>query len=163
MKKTLKIVWQVLLALLVLFIIIFAFRAWQIKTGRIMKLENGNWISRADYIKAYPPEGTIFPDKNTPFETYDQFYALIQKGDYENAVLLIDDGDKSRQPWYLTNLKKGGKSVDKWKNELPLKLNVENLQITGNHAKFNWDKKDGYFHSIDFTKKQDGYWKISDI
>lgn len=163
MKKTLKIVLQVLFGILVLALILFFFRLWQIKSGRIIKLENGTWMTRTDFIKLYPPEGTIVPDKNTPFDTYDQFYALIQKGDYDNAVLLIDDGDKNRRINYLSALQAGGERMEIWKKDLPQKLDTKEIEIKGNFATYHWNRKDNKYHSIEFSKGQDGLWKIDNI
>jgi hypothetical protein len=163
MNKKFKIFGKIVLVVFVLAVALFSFRLWQIKSGRIIKLENGNWISRENFIKAYPPEGTIFPDKNTPFDTYDQFYALIQKGDYDNAVFLINDVDKSRRGMYLKDFKKGGDWLVKWKSHLPLKLDASRLKIEGNYATYNWDWSDGEHHPMDFSKDMDGLWKIDNI
>ncbi len=160
MNKKLK---NVLLVIVIILVSVFVFRAWQIKTGRMIKLENGNWISRADFLKRYPPEGTIFPDNNTPFDTYNQFYALIQKGDYENAVLLIDNGDPNRRDVYLKNFKIGGDWLIKWKSHLPQTIESSKLKIDGNGAVYQWDWGDGIHHPFDFSKNQNGLWYIENI
>jgi hypothetical protein len=163
LKKNLQRLLLVLASLFIIIIFALTIFAWQLKSGNLLQLSSGQIMTRSQYLKTYPPEGTIFEAKNTPQEVYAEFYRLIMAEDYEKAVLLIDGDNLSRREMYLKIFSNDSDWLKKFKNKLPQELDLTKLEIEGNNASYNWDWADDEYHSISFSKNQNGFWEIKDI
>lgn len=156
MKKAVKIFIYVFLAAAILLIAYFVYIKYQIDRGNLVKW-GGAWYTKEQLKEKFPPRYIEVPAKNTPEEVYAKFREALLKDDIESALSLIRE--KNREGY--RDAFKNKEKLKRWIETLPEEIN--NLRIDGNFGYYDWDKKDGYSHTIDFMKGGDGYWKIDQI
>ena len=156
MKKFLKIS-GIVLAVIIL--TVFLFMLWtyfRIQRGDLVKWDN-EWYTKEELKEKFPPQYIDVPAKNTPEKVYAKFRQALLDDDIEEALEQIRE--ESRDGYmevFIDNDK-----FNKWVKSLP--ENITDLRVDGNFAYYDWDKGDGYKHSIDFEKDLNGYWKIDSI
>lgn len=156
MKKTFKILSWGLLALAVLAAVYYSWIYYEIKSGNMVKWE-GRWYTKAEIQEKYGPQYYDVQAKNTPEEVYANFRQALLDGDTEKALSLMTPGRREEYKKAFEDKEK----LDKWIKTLPEKM--ISGKIEGNFGYFDWNKNDGYKHTIDFVKNRDGYWQIDAI
>lgn len=134
-----------------------SYRLWEVRTGRLIRLPNGTYLTQDEFHKIYPPQNTVLPDKNKPEEVYTKFREAIIAGNVDEALKYIAERRRDKQKESLiSNLefyKKlpdfGGLIKISQRDDL---VNME-FQYLINQEKFD----------LVFEKTWDGYWFIYGI
>jgi len=155
-KKVFKII-GIILAVIVL--AVFLFLLWnyiRIQRGDLVKWDN-QWYTQKELEEKFPPQEYDVPAKNTPEQVYTKFRQALLDNDIELALEQIreENGEGYREAF------KDKERLKEWIGELP--ESISDLRIDKNFAYYDWDKDDGYKHTIDFVKDRSGYWKIDQI
>jgi hypothetical protein len=157
MNKPLKTTFLVMAGILLLGTVFASYRLWEVRTGRLIRLPNGTYLTQDEFHKIYPPQNTVLPDKNKPEEVYTKFREAIIAGNVDEALKYIAERRRDKQKESLiSNLefyKKlpdfGGLIKISQRDDL---VNME-FQYLINQEKFD----------LVFEKTWDGYWFIYGI
>lgn len=157
MKKTLKTVFLVILALFILSLLFTFYRMWGVKTGRLVRMPNGTYLTPTEFHKIYPPQNTVLPDKNKPEEVYAKFRQAIVAGNVDEALKYIAERKRGEYKSVLV------KNLEIYK-QLPefgeLKKGIRDVESIQKTYKYSVDKK---IYDIELDKTWDGYWFIYGI
>lgn len=134
----------------------YAYFKIQIKRGELVNYY-GKWYTKEQLKKEFPPQYYDVPAENTPEEVYAEFRQALLNNDIEKALGLIREEERESYREAFKDKEK----FDKWLKTLPEKIG--DIRANGNFAHYDWDKGDGYNHTIDFIKDENGYWKIDNI
>jgi len=163
MKKLIKILFIILVAILFLAAMYFAWTYIRIQRGDLIKWDN-KWYTQEQLREKFPPQEYDAPAKNTPEEIYAAFRQALLDDDIEGALGQITEekrekyrevfGDKEK----LENYKKVP-GVDKIKKS--------EGETYGNfssyyYSEFNNQNKEKVYY-IEFIKDINGFWKIDQI
>jgi len=156
LKKILKITLIVVGILLLIWGIDLIRTRRMIARGDLVKWD-GQWYTKEQLAKKYPPQYIEVPAKNTPEEVYERFREALLKNDIEGALgeMALEKRNTYREAF------KDKAKFDAWVKTLP--ENVENIKLNDNFGHYQWEKGDGYAHTIDFLKNSEGYWQIDSI
>ena len=160
MKKILKIGGIILVVILIAITAILVDTHYKIKRGDLVKWD-GQWYTKEELKAKYPPQYIEVPAKNTPEDVYAKFREALLKNDTETALGLMSNYRKNE---YIEAFKDKEKTND-WVKRLPEIIIKEN--ILGNFASYYYlnaiNKNDKIAHPINFSKNNEGYWKIDSI
>lgn len=159
-KKILKIGGIILGAIIILLIIIFIDTKIKISRGDLVKWD-GQWYTKEQLKKKFPPQYIEVPEKNTPEEVYAKFRTALLNKDYETALSLITE--KNREGY--RDAFKDKEKLDRWVKRLPEEIIKESE--SGNFASYHYinfsDSSDKMAHPINLEKNYNGYWEIDSI
>jgi len=155
-KKIFKIAGVVIGTALVLTVLFYSWTYYKIQNGDLVKWE-GVWYTKEELAEMFHPQEYNVPEKNTPEQVYAEFRQALLEGDIENALLKIQEEKRGEYRSAFEDAEK----FEKWISSLPIEIN--NLRIETNSAFYDWNKNDGYKHTIDFIKNVNGYWEIDSI
>lgn len=156
MKKLLQILAIVVTALFVLSIIFTLYRYWGVKTGRLVRMDNGTYLTQQEFHSIYPPQNTVLPDKNKPEEVYTKFREAIMAGNVDEALKYVAERKRGE---YRVSLVK---NLELYKT-LPEFSNLEVAKdYSGVQAGFNFTQNNQAY-SVMLEKTWDGYWFIYGI
>lgn len=157
MKKTLNILLIVALSIFALMVLFTLYRFWGVKTGRLIRMDNGVYLTPTEFHKIYPPQNVVLPDKNKPEEVYTKFREAIIVGNIDEALKYIAE---RRRDEYKENLIK---NLELYKN-LPdfgvMNLRESTINDIERNYKYTIDEKEYY---VELEKTWDGYWFIYGI
>ena len=150
----------------VLFLILFAGAYltntyFQIQRGDLVKWD-GEWQTKEELAKKYPPQYYDVPAKNTPEEVYATFRQALLDGDIELALEQIAEENKDKYIEIFNNqdiLKKyhdipGVKDIKKAERE------IYKNSCSYYYVERSKDENKQIAYSIDFIKNNKGFWKI---
>lgn len=157
MKKTFKIALLVILALFALSFIFVLYRLWGVKTGRLIRMPDGTYLTSTEFHKIYPPQNTVLPDKNKPEEVYTKFREAIIAGNVEEASKYVTERRREKYKMSILKNLEFYKKLPEFVSLIKVSkrddlVNVE-YQYTLNNENFD----------LVFEKTWDGYWFIYGI
>lgn len=163
MKKPYKILLTGLLLILLVLVVFYSYRFWQIKTGRIVKVGD-TWITiQAFYDQYGDPQNPVAESKNTPEEVYVKFREAILVNNVEEALKYIVPEKVEEYRKELSD----SKVLEKYK-ALPevSKVYAVKGEAIGSYNSYEYirvenGKKIAY--SVDFFKNREGYWLLRNI
>lgn len=158
LKKILKITGIVVGVLLLIWGFDLIRTRRMIANGDLIKWD-GQWYTKEQLAKKYPPQYIEVPAKNTPEEVYARFREALLKNDLEVALgeMVLDQREKYRE--IFANKEK----LEKYKT-LPEPNLIKKGEILGNFASYSYKESDkATAYSIDFQKNSEGYWQIDSI
>lgn len=154
--KVLKIIAIIAGTVILYYAVAMTYAYIRIQRGDLVKW-GGEWYTKEELAKKVPPQYYEAEAKNTPEEVYATFrQALLD----ENLELALEQIASHKREEYREAFQDKQK-FDEWVKTLP--ENLTNGEISGNSASYQKDIGDGYWHSIDFGKDVNGYWKINSI
>ena len=160
MKKGLRILTIVFVALIAIFIAYLVLVFIGIRTGYIVKWDN-RWYTKNQLEKAFPPQYIDVPAKNTPEEVYKKFREALLNDDIESA---LGEMSEYRKNEYREAFKDEEK-LKEWVKKLPEEITRKDEY--GNFSSYYYnnfiDKNDPTTHPISFSKNSYGYWQIDQI
>jgi hypothetical protein len=155
-KKIAKIFGFVVLAVVILLFLLLIWTRRKIDNGEWLKWE-GKWISRGEFEKIIPPQVYKVESKNKPEEVYTAFRQALLDNDTEKALSLMV---AEKREVYREAFADEGK-LSEWVKKLPEGFVKEDED--GNYSYYDWNKNDGYKHTVIFIKNRNGYWEIDQI
>lgn len=151
-----KIIGFVVLSAVVLLFLLLIWTKRKIDNGEMVKWD-GKWMTQEEFHKIVPPQVYKVESKNKPEEVYASFRQALLANDMEKALGLIR---LEKREVYRTAF--GDKvKLGEWVKKLPEHFIKEGED--GNYSYYNWEKNDGYKHTVIFIKNKDGYWEIDQI
>jgi hypothetical protein len=160
LKKVLKIAGIIIGILLLIWGIDLINTRRKIARGDLVKWE-GQWYTKEQLYKKYPPQYIEVPAKNTPEEVYARFREALLKNDIEGALneMVIEKREQYRQA-FADKAK-----FNVWVKRFPEIINKDTEN--GNFATYfyinNSDSNDRISHPITYIKNSEGYWQIDTI
>ena len=148
LKKFLKILGIIIAVLAIVFILFLVWVRIQINRGNLVKWD-GQWYTKEQLKEKFPPQYIEVEAKNTPEEVYAKFRQALLDNDIETALEQIREEKRKEYREAFKDREK----LEEWVGTLP--EYIENLRISGNFGYYDWDKGDGYKHTIDFLKELD--------
>jgi len=130
---------------------------FKLKSGDIILWDNDVY-TREEFAKKYPPQYYDVPAKNTPEEVYATFRQALLDGDIELALEQIVE---KKREGYRKVFIVDSERFENWVKTLPENLTKES--INGNFAYYDWNKNDGYKHTVGLSKNSKGFWEIENI
>ena len=134
---------------------------FKIQRGDIVKWD-GEWQTKEELAKKYPPQYYDVPAKNTPEEVYAIFRQALLDGDIELALEQIAAENKDKYIKIFNN-----KDILKKYHDIPV---VKDIKKSESETYRNYNSyyyieniKDGsgrITYSIEFIKNNKGFWKI---
>jgi len=158
MKKAIRIISLILLVIVIIMIAFFIDTYLGIKRGDFIKWDN-QWYSKEQIKEKFPPQYINTPAKNTPEEVYKIFRDALLAGDIEKALEQITVESRNN----YNNFFYDKEVLNKFKDSLPEKFIFKKRSENENNLYFDWDRGDGYEHTLSFVKDINGYWKIDQI
>lgn len=157
MNKPLKTTFLVMAGILLLGAVFASYRLWEVRTGRLIRLPNGTYLTQEEFHKIYPPQNTVLPDKNKPEDVYTKFREAIIAGNVDEALKYIAERKRGE---YKVNLVKNLESY----KLLPefVKLNLKDSSINDIERNYKYNIKDNEYY-LELEKTWDGYWYIYGI
>lgn len=156
MKKIAKISGFVLLAVIILLFLLTLWTKGKIDRGEVIKWE-GKWMTRTEFEKIVPPQTYKVESKNKPEEVYTTFRQALLDDDVEKALGLM----RAEKREIYRRAFEDKVKLGKWVKKLPESFIKEGED--GNYSYYDWEKNDGYKHTVVFIKNKDGYWEIDQI
>jgi len=152
MKKALKIIGFVLLAVVVLLFLLTWWTKGKIERGEMVKF-NGKWMAHEDFHKLVDGPNEM---KNTPQEVYTIFRQALIANDLERALSLITPYSRDEYRKVFEDKAK----LDAWVKKLPKKIR---LQVSYENSDLYDVDMDGSINTAIFRKSEGGYWLIDKI
>ena len=156
MKKYFQVLGIVIVVIIISFVLFLVWIRIQINQGDLVKWDN-EWYTKEELKEAFPPQYIEVEAVNTPEEVYATFRQALLDDDIERALEQIREEKREEYREVFKNENKFGE----WIKTLP--ESISDLRISGNFGYYDWDKGDGYKHTIDFLKDGLGYWHIDSI
>lgn len=156
MKKVFKIVLGLVLAFLIITLMIAMYRLWAVRTGRMVRLDGGLYLSTENFHKLYPPQNVVLPDKNKPEEVYTAFRNAVIAGNIDEALKYITE---RKRAVYKVNLVKNLESYKKLPEFGELRELDNYSGVQAGYSYFSGERK----LTVLFDKTWDGYWFIYGI
>jgi hypothetical protein len=157
MNKPLKTTFLVMAGILILGTVFASYRLWEVRTGRLIRLPNGTYLTQEEFHKIYPPQNTVLPDKNKPEEVYTKFREAILAGNVDEALKYI--AERKREE-YSVNLVK---NLDAYKTLPEFSSLKKNSNYSGS-VEIGYDFiNNSQKYSVILEKAWDGYWFIYGI
>jgi hypothetical protein len=162
-KKIFKAIIIVLLLAIIASSFYVFYRLWQLRTGRIFKVD-GTLMTKEQINEIYGgPQGYEVEAKNTPEDTYAKFREALLKNDIEGALQWItpEKREEYRRGFADATI------LEKYK-KLPEVVDLvrEKGGTFGNFSGYEYYLPEGQYkraHSVDFIKSRDGIWLIDFI
>lgn len=143
--------------ILILGTVFASYRLWEVRTGRLIRLPNGTYLTQEEFHKIYPPQNTVLPDKNKPEEVYTKFREAILAGNVDEALKYIAERKRDE---YKVNLEK---NLESYKKIPPfLSLNKISSRDDLSQLEYQYQENNNKF-DVELEKTWDGFWYISGI
>jgi hypothetical protein len=157
MKKAIRIVILVIVTLFVLLLLFTFYRMWSVKTGRLIRLPNGTYLTQEEFHKIYPPQNTVLPDKNKPEEVYTKFRDAIIAGNVDEALKYIAERRRTKYKENLAENLEFYKKLPAFDSLIKISNRDDLVNLEFQYA-FDAEKYD-----VVFEKTWEGYWFIYGI
>ena len=157
-KKSKKsLILKIAVVLLVLVVVYVGWVVYRLETGQLFVVD-GEIYTLEEIQEKYPHHYSV-EAKNTPKEIYSKFRQALLDDDIEKALECIEEEDRERYREELSD----PDTLENYKTlpaasslEIDENYNYENIKS------YNYKQKDTIY-SVEFIKKQNGYWKIEAI